>query len=290
MTKFQWLIFAGVIVLTLGLYAATQNQLFGSNLKKSATTEHSEGDGHNHGAETAVLSTDTILFHAKEALNADQQARLNFLESSITRGDVADQKIHLYHQLAAFWRDTARIFEPFAWYTAEAARLENSEKSLTFAAHLFLNNLRTEEDPALRRWEASQAKDLFERSLNRNPGNDSSQVGLGATILFGGEGGPMEGIQKIRTVAERDTGFVYAQQILGEASMLSNQVDKAVERFERVVRLQPGNVDALLLLADIEERRSNKAAARYWYGKSLEHITQPAIRQAVEKRMNDLSK
>ena len=293
MNKFQWLIIGGVLLLTLGLYAATQNQIFGSNKSKPATEEHSANDGHNHGAETgtaAALSTDTILFHAKEALNADQKTRLGFLESSITRGDVSEQKQHLYHQLAAFWRDTARIFEPFAWYTAEAARLENSEKSLTFAAHLFLNNLRTEENPALKSWKATQSKDLFERSLKLVPGNDSSQIGLGATYLYGGLESPMEGILKIRAVAERDSNNLFAQLTLGEASTISGQLDKAVERYLKVVRMAPDNLQAIFALADVYERMGNKKEAIVWYGKAVPLIPVPEYRKEVEKRIAELKK
>ena len=71
------------------------------------------------------------------------------LENSISRGDVKDQQIKVYHQLAHFWGDSMRFFPPYAWYEAEAARLENSEKTLTFAAHLFLENLQQEQDPRI---------------------------------------------------------------------------------------------------------------------------------------------
>ncbi|RYY97697.1 MAG: tetratricopeptide repeat protein [Chitinophagaceae bacterium] len=304
MKKTQWTVLGIVALLTTGLYLGTQSQIFGVKAPKSGaeSTVHAAGDGHgpndghDHGPNdghdhgSATVTSDTVLARARQRLNDGQRTRLTLLENSISRGDVQEQKAHLYHQLAAFWRDSARLFEPFAWYTAEAARLENSEKSLTFAARLFLDNLRGEEDPALKQWKASQAKDLFERSLNRNPSNDSAQVGLGATILYGGTESPMEGIGKIRAVADRDSNFAYAQQVLGEASLLSNQPDKAVERFQRVVRLQPDNLSALLLLADIEERRGNKAAAQHWYGKSLPLIGNDALRREVEKRMAELSK
>src|SRR6185369_10306762 len=98
-------------------------------------------------------------------------------------------------------------FLPFAYYTSEAAKLENSEKKLTFAAQLFLNNLRGQDNQALRVWMAKQAKELFERALQVNPGNDSLKVGLGATYIFGsGTNNPqevMQGIQKILEVAQR---------------------------------------------------------------------------------------
>ncbi len=211
------------------------------------------------------------------------------MENSISRGDVSNQQSHIFHQLARFWKDTAHIFEPFAWYTAEAARLENSEKSLTFAAHLFLNNLKSEGNPQLKDWKAHQAKELFERSLKLNPANDSTKVGLGATYLFGFSENPMEGILKIREVAERDSTNSYAQMTLGQASMVSGQLDKAVERFEKVVLLQPNNLEALISLADVYERKGEKKKAVNWYKRSLPLIEVPGLRKEVEKRINELS-
>jgi hypothetical protein len=216
--------FAGIaLIVVIGLYTATQKQIFGPTKASQAKANLPAMAG---------LSIDTILFHSKEGLSPEQVTRLNFLEHSISRGDVKEQQIHIYHQLARFWADSARNFPPYAWYTAEAARLENSEKSLTFAAHLFLNNLTGEENPQLKQWEAFQAKDLFERSLKLNPASDSSKVGLGAVYVYGGIAMPMQGIEMIRKVVEKDSTNVYAQLTLGQASLMSGQVEKGIERFK----------------------------------------------------------
>ena len=293
MNKSQWIVAGAALILTIGLYAATQDQLFGHHPKEAAAgppkDEH-EGHAHAKGEEHAALTIDSILLHAKEALAPAQQTRINFLENSITRGNVPEQKIHVYHQLSRFWKDTARIFEPYAWYSAEAARLENSEKSLTFAAHLFLDNLKFEQNGEMKGWKAAQAKDLFERSLVLNPENDSAKVGLGATYLFGFSDKPMEGIMKIREVVEKDSANVYGQMTLGQASMLSGQLDKAVERFLKVVRLDPKNLEAMLSLADVYEQQGNKSNAVIWYKQTLPLIKIEGLKKEVEKRISDLSK
>jgi tetratricopeptide (TPR) repeat protein len=239
----------------------------------------------------AAISIDTILFHAKERISTEQAIRISALENSVIRGDVNDQKLKVYHQLAHFWSDTANIFEPYAWYEAQSARLENSEKSLTFAAHLFLDNLRSEENPALKRWKALQAKDLFERSLKINPGNDSSTVGLGACYIFGNiADNPMEGILKVRSVAEKDSTNVYAQSVLGYGSLLSGQYDRAINRFQTVARLQPLNLEAMMVLADLYERKADKAAAVTWYDKAMPLIKNPELKTEVKKRIEELKK
>jgi len=238
---------------------------------------------------TQEVSFDSILAHAKERLSNEQITYLSQVENSISRGDVQTQQLEVYHQLAHFWKDTARVFEPYAFYEAEAARLENSEKNLTFAAHLFLSNLQAEGNPELKSWKAKQAKDLFERSLKINPDNDSAIVGVGATYLFGSiSENPMEGISMVRQVLDKDSTNIFAIMTLGRGSVISGQSDKAIERFEQAHRIQPGNLEAILSLADIYEKKGDKKQAINWYSKSLPIIEIPALKTEVEKRINDL--
>ena len=289
MKKPQWIVIASALIAVAAIYSF--GSIVPSKKNKSVTEnqQHTADDGHDHGEMT--LSTDTILAIAKKKLSTEQVIRINTLENSITRGDVKGQQLAVYHQLSHFWKDSARQFAPYAWYEAEAARLENSEKTLTFAAHLFLDNLQQEYEPALVRWEALQAKDLFERSLKLNPDNDSSKAGLGACYLFGNiSATPMEGIAKIREVTERDSTHVFAQMLLAKGALLSGQTDKAVERLQRVHRLQPENLEAILMLADIAERTGDKANAITWYEKSLPFVNRADAKAEVEKRIRDLKK
>ncbi len=288
MKKPQWITLFIAILLTAVIYR------FGKTvpLKKTIVAEqHSADDGHDHGADQASITIDTILTLAKKSLTQEQVISLNSLENSISRGDVKAQQLNVYHQLAHFWADSGKVFEPYAWYQAEAARLENSEKSLTFAAHLFLDNLQNDEVAARRKWKALQAKDLFERSLKLNPDNDSSKVGLGSVYLFGDiSATPMEGILKIREVAEKDSTNIYALMMLSKGSIISGQYDKAIGRLQSVNRLEPKNIDAILLLAEVYERMQDRKNAVEWYRKSLELVKQAEIRKAIESRIEELKK
>ena len=283
MNRPQWITVGIALVITIALYATTQKQIFGTHQKQASSLPSTPTN--------TAITIDSILVHAKENLSEAQRTRLNLLENSISRGNVAEQKVHLYHQLARFWADTARIFEPYAWYTAESARLENSEKTLTFAARLFLDNMKVEENPDLKRWKALQAEDLFQRSLKLNPANDSAEVGIGEAYLYGGIAAtPMEGIIRIRKVAEKDSTNIYAQLSLGHASVASGQFDKAIARFETVLRQQPNNLEALLSLAEAYEQKGDKASAIAWYQKSLPAINIAGLKKEVEARINELSK
>lgn len=285
--KPQWVTIIAAIILTASIYVFARRVPVNKPMPVAAT--HSEEDGHDHGV--TPITIDSILIVAKKQLSPEQVNRLTFLENSISRGDVKNQQLKIYHQLSHFWGDTMQFFPPYAWYEAEAARLENSEKTLTFAARLFLENLQQEENPALRQWDGLQAKDLFERSLKINPENDSAKVGLGACYLFGGiSSNPMEGITMIREVVEKDSTNAYAQLTLAKGSLISGQFDKAISRLKTVNRLQPNDVEAILMLADVHERSNDKKEAADWYRKSLEYIKRADVRADIEKRIEELSK
>jgi tetratricopeptide (TPR) repeat protein len=282
--KFQWITLVAGIIIVAALY------LFGRIVPDKKPVNSQQSDISN-----TTIPTDTILAQAKRRLSPDQLARLNVLENSIITSSAKEQQTKIYHQLAHFWLDTGQLFEPYGWFEAQAARLENSEKSLTFAAHLFLQNLRGENVPALRTWKALQAKDLFERSLKINPNNDSSIVGLGACYIFGNiSATPMEGIMKVRTVAEKDSTNIFAQEVLGHGSMISGQYDKAITRFETVYRLSKANKDtqleSCLMLAEAYEKKTDKPSAIKWYQKSLDLIKNEEIKAEVQNRIDELKK
>ena len=230
-----------------------------------------------------------ILSKAKQKINPAQNERLTALENSVIRGDVKDQKIKVYHQLARFWKDSAHLFEPYAYYTAEASKLENSEKTLTFAAQLFVDNLLTEADPVMQNWLASNAKDLLDKALQINPNNDSTKIGLGACFILGNIGGnPMEGILPVRAIAEKNPGNLYAQLVLGLGGKKSGQYDKAIERFNIIIQKQPKNIDVIFQLAECYDLKGDKTNAIKWYSEAKKMISNEQIQKDIDNRINEL--
>ena len=221
----------------------------------------------------------------------DQRTRLAQLENGVVRGNVNEQKAEVFRQIAAFYRDSAHLILPYAYYSGEASKLENSEKSLTFAARFYLENARKQDEEGLKKWMANEAKELFEKALVLNPGNDSLKVGLGSCYIFGNiADNPMQGIMMIREVAERDSSNMYAQYMLGVGGLMSGQFDRAIERLSVVIAKQPENVEVKLMLAEAFERKGDKQNAVKWYESVRSHIGNPEILQELEKRIQALKK
>jgi tetratricopeptide (TPR) repeat protein len=245
--------------------------------------------------ETARQSIDikTILDAEKVKLSPSKLSSVNRLENAVVRGDVKNQQIAADRQLAEFWKDSAENgFLAYAYYTSEAAKLENSEKSLTFAAQLFLNNLRGQDNPALKNWMSTESRELFERAEVINPDNDSTKIGLGATYIFGSTGenpaDVMKGIQTILEVTRRDSLNMYAQLMLGLGGMESGQYDKAIGRLLKVVHFDPGNLEAILSLGEAYEKTGNNASAKLWYSAAKKMTTNQELIDAIDERLKSL--
>ena len=280
MKKQQLLLVSGGFLLFILLF------LFGNTIppKKPAAPLAA-----NTPHEQKKIETEKLLTHAKERLTPQQLEKVTSLENSVKRGDVKNQQLAVYKTLAAFWEDSVKLFEPYAYYTGEAAKLENSEKSLTFAAHLFLNNLKTETDPPMQNWLATNAKDLFQRAIELNPKNDSSKIGLGACYILGNiSDNPMEGIAAIREVVQRDPGNLFGHLILGLGGVKSGQFDRAIEHFKIIVEKQPDNLEAVLNLAETYDQKGDKQDAIKWYKLVKGKIPNPEAQKELDARIKAL--
>lgn len=226
----------------------------------------------------------------KALLNPERAIYITKLENGISRGDVPAQQIKAYNNLASFWKDSVKVFEPYAYYVYESAKLDNSEKSLTFAAQLFLENLRAEHEEAKLNWETGIAIELFEKAILLNPNNADLKIGLGSCYIFGkGRSGDpqqnMKGIQELLSVVRKDSSNMKAQFVLGVGGFVSGQYDKAIERFKKVVTAQPENVEAIAFLADTYAAKGNKAEAIKWYNISKRLVNNPAYTKQVDDRI-----
>ena len=279
------LITAGVALVGVLFFGMTN---VGPKKPASPETTHQPGDGHNHG-----FNLDEYKKAITAKLSPAQQQYVAGLEASVKRGDVKDQAVHIDHQLARFWKDT--VGDPILhfYYASTAAELDNTEKSLTFAAQSILAYLPYTGQREARTWLAGTARSLFEKALEINPDNDSSNVGLGGTIIYGGSkpgDNPMEGIQRVLKVAQKDSSNMFAQYMLGVGGQMSGQLDKAVLRFERVAKAQPNNLEVLFKLAETYETLGDKPNAVKWYKAINQQVSRPDMKKELQARIDMLSK
>lgn len=241
---------------------------------------------------TQSFDIENFISKEKNNLSISQLNFLSKIEDSLTS---SSNKINTYKSLAAFWKDSIHLFEPFAYYTEAASKLDNSEKSLTFAAQIFLEGLRGEDDLAKVDWESGEAISLYEKALTLNPENDDLKIELASCYIYGkGRSGDpqetMKGIQQLLSVVRKDSTNMKAQMVLGVGGYVSGQYDKAIARLNKVVTAQPDNFEATAFLADTYAAQGNKVEAIKWYNVSKRLSNNPDYNNEVDKRIKTLQK
>ncbi|NOU37633.1 MAG: tetratricopeptide repeat protein [Ferruginibacter sp.] len=260
---------------------------------KTTSIKKNDKPNAQENAQKKLFDVQSFLTTSKANLSPENAILVSKLENNISRGDLLPQKIKANEALANFWKDSAKSFELFAFYTSETSKLVNSEKNLTFAAQLFLDNIRGEKDEAKLNWETTTAIDLFERAIKLNPNNDDLKIGLGSCYIFGKgrNGNPeetMQGIQELLAVVRKDSTNMKAHMVLGIGGLISGQYDKAITRLNKVVTAQPSNAEAIAYLADAYAATGNKTEAVKWYIKSKEIVNDEHYTQEVNERIKAL--
>lgn len=133
------------------------------------------------------------------------------------------------------------------------------------------------------------AKVLAKKQVAANP--DSLKLMQAVELVQGAN--PMEGITLLRELIAKDSNNVDAHLYLGMFSVRSNQMDKAIKRFEKVVELRPNDARYLVevgyqyLQMDSLERAYNcfergvmvdstNNNALFFLGQSSERLNMPA--------------
>ena len=275
-----------LILLLLGLLLFSVLYFFTPRFAKNVGSQSTQS------AENQTVTTESILNTAKLALSESQKITLLSIENQLINASNATDSLKSLKALTKFWADSAQKLAPYLYFSYRAALLENSEKSLTFAAQLLVDNLLTPDaPPALQPWIAGNAKVLLEKALVINPNNDSAKINMGACYLFGNlSDNPMQGITKIKEVVDRDPNNAYGQLILALGGKKSGQYDKAIERFLTVLKIQPNHIEAMIHLAECYELTNQKALAIEWYSKVSNSVNIPEAKEAISKRIQELKK
>ena len=275
-----------VILASVGLVVLALLMIFGK------TVEKKEKPIVEVPKENSVPNFDIAKYEsdARQKLTSSQSSYLAKLENSISRGDVKDQQVKVYNQVASFWKDSVHNHELNVFYVSKAAKLVNSEKNLTFAARQILDDLRNERDLAIRSWKAEEAISLFEKAIEQNPAKDSLKVELASCYIFGkGMAGnveeTMKGIQQLLQIVKKDSMNMEAQLVLGIGGVISTQYDKAIDRLVTVVENEPTNLEALSWLADAYAAKGDKVNAVKYYGITKRMVNNPVYTKEVDERI-----
>lgn len=189
--------------------------------------------------------------------------------------------VPLLEEQAKLWQEHKQL--PAAGFMrARAAHLAHSEKKLNFAGQFFLDLLHNGPSPSVQMWEAQQAIACFDAALAINPDNDTTKLAL-ASGYIDGTGEVMKGVSVLRELTAKKPDHIPANLMLGRMSIQSGQFDKAIGRFETVLRQEPENREALYFLAEAYKGKGDKQKAIALFEQCKKIVNNPAFSRDIDE-------
>lgn len=270
-TKKQIAVLAGSsIIIVLLLLANTKLPDNKGDVKSSA----------HAGASSPALTA--VIENALHALQKDQQSVVQKLEAATT---VASDKKAAFEQListldslhqpllAAHYMEKAAVASPVAANWKEAG--ERYYAAIRFS--------KMEDRPAL----YDKAMECFEKVLEQDPGDVETKINL-ASCYVEGSSDPMKGIAMLREVEKTDSNNVNLQLNFAFFSEKSGQWDKAIMRFEKVLKIKPDLIDVYLHLADAYKEKGDTTNAIKSLEAYLSLVDDVLIKTEIQNYINKL--
>jgi len=129
----------------------------------------------------------------------------------------------------------------------------------------------------------------FRKASELAPKNLKFKTLLGSAIVESSPN-PMEGITLLREVVAQDSTFVDAQVQLALFAVQSGQFDKAINRLQKVIKMRPDFFVAYLYLGQAYQQSGNIPQAIESLEKYRNEINDPALRDEVQKYIEQLKK
>jgi len=156
----------------------------------------------------------------------------------------APKDTSVIQSLVSFW-DEAKSPAIAAGFSKLKATQTGLEKDWIGAAYRYFDATKAATDSLESVWFVSQAMEAYNKVLEINPKNLNAKTDLG--ILYAeASPEPMKGITLLREVVAEDPLHENAQMNLGFLSMKSGQYDKAIERFNQVLKINSSRIHARL--------------------------------------------
>jgi tetratricopeptide (TPR) repeat protein len=127
----------------------------------------------------------------------------------------------------------------------------------------------------------------YNKALAKKPGYTEAKIQL-ASCYVEGSTDPMKGIGMLKEVESADSTNLQVQMVLGAFAVKSGQFDKAEARYQKVLRIKPDYLEAYLFLADVYEKKGEKAKTIETLEKYVSLTPDKEIKEQIKKYIQQL--
>lgn len=225
-------------------------------------------------------STESKGFDFTDYLNTASQKLDSGLKNKLEAIGDNNKDTLVLQQKIVLW-DSAGYPFIAAYYLHDLAEIMQDERTWFAAGSKFYMLAASEADSLIAIRAAEEAKHALEEVIKINTNNLDAKNALAACYIEVDQD-VMKGVSLLKEVVEKDSNNIQAIYTLGMLSVQSNQLEKARERFEKLIRLQPFNAEYYFYLAEIYAKTGDTQTAIRTYEKCKTLLTDKEAKKEVD--------
>lgn len=235
-------------------------------------------------ASEKVLSLETFITMASKSFKPEVKSTYDSLlaKANSSKVDTA------FVSVVQFW-DKQKRPDFAAYFVEQIAERKQTSLAYSKAGDRYYYSVRFIKDnneiPAL----YQGAIRCYEKAIEKDAKNIDAKIQLAACFVEDGKD-PMKGIGLLREVEKTDSNNVKLQLTFAFFSAKSQQWDKAIKRFEKVLSIDPLYIEAYLHLADAYEQQGQKEKTIEMLEKYAAVTEDAMAKQEVLKYIEQLKK
>jgi tetratricopeptide (TPR) repeat protein len=211
----------------------------------------------------AAVSTDinSLLTDAKQGMPAQQSASILALESELNSLGTDSAKAEVYKRLSSLWYSYEKPAIA-GFYAEKTAELIGGEEAWSIAGTTYSICLQKEQAGKVKAFCSQKAVQCLENAASINPGNPQHKINLALVYAEDPpQDNPMKGVLMLIELNKQYPENVPLLTQLGRLAIKTGQFDKAVQRLEQALSLEPENPSANCLIVKAYEGAGNEPKA-----------------------------
>ena len=254
MTRTQWIVLGTCLFLFGLIYFG-----FDTKAPDRGLVERSRG---LIAEQTADL--DPLYARAREALTTGQLAQLSDLEAELAEQTTDSGRVAVYEALSRNYFEFGQLALA-GHYARELAEISNTEEAWSIAGTTFGYCVQQVQEETPREFCTRGAISAFENAISLAPEEVSHRVNLALVLTSNPPpDNPMRGVLMLRQLQEEHPENVLVLTSLARLALQTGQVERALQRLEQALALDPEDRNANCLAASAYRAAGQEnEAARY---------------------------
>ncbi|QQS29454.1 MAG: tetratricopeptide repeat protein [Sphingobacteriales bacterium] len=226
----------------------------------------------------------------KAKINPTTADSITYWEQQFQQSEDTAKQIQTLKQIARLWEKEGYL-ELGANYYRQIARSDSTQSNWKEAADKLADAFQLAGDSTMRLFLIENAIDAYQKTLKFDTSQLEIKVNIANCYFDAYSDNPqmvMAGVMLLRGVTNVDSTHIPANLSLGRMSIVSGQFDKAVLRFQTIIRKDPSNAEAYYYLGESYAALGQKEKAKEAFENCKKLIKNPNFAAELDKYIQQL--